>query len=55
MLSPADLPNDINVLKALLLARDEKILGLETQLNTRTAEIEHLKLMMLFCHRLSYR
>jgi hypothetical protein len=35
MLNAADLPNDINALKALLLARDEQILGLEAQLNTR--------------------
>ena len=42
MLNAADLPNDIEVLKALLLARDEHIVGLEAQLNTPTAEIEHL-------------
>lgn len=35
MINATDLPNDINALKALLLARDEKILGLEAQLNTR--------------------
>lgn len=53
MLNTTDLPNDIEALKALLLARDEllsardeQILGLEAQLNTRAAEIEHLKLMI---------
>ena len=51
MLNAADLPNDIETLKGLLLAserrvqeRDEQVAGLEAQLNTRAAEIEHLKL-----------
>ena len=51
MLSPADLPNDIDALKALLLAserllqeRDEQLAGMAEQLNTRAVEIEHLKL-----------
>nr|GEU29185.1 hypothetical protein [Tanacetum cinerariifolium] len=49
--TPADRPNDIDVSKALLLAselllqeRDEQLTGLAEQLNTRTVEIEHLKL-----------
>ena len=54
MLNAADLPNDINALKALLLARDEKILGLEAQLNTRAAEIEHLKLMIAKLRRMQF-
>ncbi len=39
MLNAADRPNDIEALKALLLARDEQILGLEAQLNTIWARI----------------
>jgi len=54
MLNAADLPNDINALKALLLARDERILGLEAQLNTRAAEIEHLKLMIAKLRRMQF-
>ncbi len=54
MINAADLPNDINALKALLLARDEKILGLEAQLNTRAAEIEHLKLMIAKLRRMQF-
>jgi len=54
MISAADLPNDINALKALLLARDEKILGLEAQLNTRATEIEHLKLMIAKLRRMQF-
>lgn len=54
MLNAADLPNDIDALKALLLARDEKILGLEAQLNTRAAEIEHLKLMIAKLRRMQF-
>lgn len=54
MLNAADPPNDINALKALLLARDEKILGLEAQLNTRAAEIEHLKLTIAKLRRMQF-
>ena len=54
MLSAADLPNDIEALKALLLMRDERILGLEAQLNTRAAEIEHLKLMIAKLRRMQF-
>jgi transposase len=54
MLNAADLPNDIEALKALLLARDEQILGLEAQLNTRAAEIEHLKLMIAKLRRMQF-
>ena len=54
MLNAADLPNDIDALKALLLARDEQILGLEAQLNTRAAEIEHLKLMIAKLRRMQF-
>jgi hypothetical protein len=54
MIHAADLPDDIDALKALLLARDEKILGLEAQLNTRAAEIEHLKLTIAKLRRMQF-
>jgi transposase len=54
MLNADDLPNDINALKALLLARDEQILGLEAQLNTRATEIEHLKLTISKLRRVQF-
>jgi len=44
MLNPASLPDDIDALKALLLAQHDVVEGLREQLNTRTVEIEHLKL-----------
>jgi transposase len=54
MINAAGLPNDIDALKALLLARDEKILGLEAQLSTRATEIEHLKLMIAKLRRMQF-
>jgi transposase len=54
MIHAADVPDDIDALKALLLARDEKILGLEAQLNTRAAEIEHLKLTIAKLRRMQF-
>src|SRR5471030_2061107 len=54
MLSPADLPNDIAALKALLLAQDEVVEGLREQLNTRTVEIEHLKLQIAKLRRMQF-
>ena len=61
MLSPADLPDDINALKALLLAserllreRDEQLAGLAEQLNTRAVEIEHLKLQIAKLRRMQF-
>lgn len=54
MLNAADHPNDIAALKALLLARDEQILGLEAQLNTRAAEIQHLKLTIAKLRRMQF-
>ena len=54
MPNATDLPNDIEALKALLLARDAQILGLEAQLNTRAAEIEHLKLMIAKLRRMQF-
>lgn len=61
MLSAADLPNDIDALKALLLAserllqeRDEQLAGLAQQLNTRAVEIEHLKLQIAKLRRMQF-
>jgi transposase len=61
MLSAADLPNDIAALKALLLAserrvqeRGDQLAGLTAQLNTRAAEIEHLKLLIAKLRRMQF-
>jgi septal ring factor EnvC (AmiA/AmiB activator) len=61
MLNAADLPNDIDALKALLLAserriqeRDDQLAGLTAQLNTRAAEIEHLKLLIAKLRRMQF-
>ena len=61
MLNLADLPDDSAALKALLLAserrvheRDERLAGLEAQLNTRAAEIEHLKLQIARLRRMQF-
>ena len=61
MLNHADLPDDIDALKALLLAserrvqeRDERFAGLEAQLNTRAAEIAHLKLQIARLRRMQF-
>jgi hypothetical protein len=43
MLTAAELSNDINAMKALL-ADEDQIVGLKTQLNTCAVEIENLKL-----------
>ena len=54
MLTAAELPNDIDALKVLLLARDEQMVGLQAQLNTRAAEIEHLKLWIAKLRRMQF-
>ena len=61
MLSPADLPNDIDALKALLLAsecriqeRDEQLAGMREQLSTRAVEIKHLKLLIAKLRRMQF-
>jgi hypothetical protein len=61
MLSPADLPNDIDTLKALLLASerlvrecDQQLAGMAEQLNTRAVEIEHLKLQIAKLRRMQF-
>ena len=54
-------PNDIDALKALLLAserllqeRDEQLAGMAEQLNTRAVEIEHLKLQIAKLRRMQF-
>jgi transposase len=54
MLSSANLPNDINALKALLLAQSELMEDLREQLNTRAVEIEHLKLTIAKLRRMQF-
>ena len=44
MLNLADLPNDIDALKALLLSQQRIVAGLTEQINTRAVENEHHKL-----------
>jgi transposase len=53
MLSAAALPNDIEASQAMLL-RKERIIGLEAQVSTDTAEIEHLKLMIAKLRRMQF-
>lgn len=54
MFNPADLPNDIDALKQLLWAREVEVAGLKAQLNTRAAEIEHLKLQIARLRRMQF-
>ena len=61
MLNHADLPNDIDALRALLLAseqavreRDEVVSGLRAQLTTTHVEIEHLKLLIAKLRRMQF-
>ena len=54
MLNLADLPNDIDALKALLLAQQHIVAGLTEQLNTRAVEIEHLKLQIAKLRRMQF-
>lgn len=54
MLSAADLPNDIEALKAMLMLRDQQITGLKAQVRAGTAEIEHLKLMIAKLRRMQF-
>jgi transposase len=61
MLTADQLPNDIEALKALLLAserrvqdRDDQVATLTAQLNTRAAEIEHLKLQIAKLRRMQF-
>jgi transposase len=50
----ADLPDDIDTLKALIAERDAVVATLREQLTTRTAEIEHLKLMIAKLRRMQF-
>lgn len=52
--SPANLPNDVGTLKALLLAQDEVLEGLREHLNTHAVEIEHLKLQIAKLRRMQF-
>lgn len=54
MLTATDLPDDIAALKAMLLARDEQVQRLKAQLDTRAAEIEHLKLLIAKLQRMQF-
>jgi transposase len=54
MLTATDLPDDIAALKAMLLARDEQVQRLTAQLDTRAAEIEHLKLLIAKLQRMQF-
>jgi transposase len=61
MFSAADLPDDIDALKAMLLAREAALQASETrvahlsaELSTRTAEIEHLKLVLAKLRRMQF-
>jgi len=54
LLSPADLPNDIDTLKALLLAQDAVVVGLREQLNTRAVEIVPPKLQIAKLRRMQF-
>jgi transposase len=61
MFSPADLPDDIAALKALIAERDAAlahkevvVTELREQLSTRSAEIEHLKLWIAKLQRMQF-
>ncbi|WP_395400532.1 IS66 family transposase [Pseudoduganella sp. UC29_106] len=54
MLNAADLPNDIEALKAMLLASEARVAHLNAELSTRTAEIEHLKLVLAKLKRMQF-
>jgi transposase len=54
MVAHADLPDDIDTLKAMLAERDAVVTELREQLSTRTAEIEHLKLLIAKFQRMQF-
>jgi transposase len=54
MLNAADLPSDIEVLKAMLLASEARAAHLAAELSTRTTEIEHLKLVLAKLRRMQF-
>ena len=50
----ADLPDDIDTLKAIIAERDTVVATLREQLSTRAAEIEHLKLTIAKLRRIQF-
>jgi len=54
MTNAADLPDDIATLKAMLMASQARTAHLEAELSTRTAEIEHLKLVLAKLKRMQF-
>lgn len=54
MRDAAHLPNDIAALKAMLLASEARVAHLSAELSTRTAEIEHLKLVLAKLRRMQF-
>lgn len=54
MLDAAHLPDDIDVLKAMLLASQSRVAHLSAELSSRTAEIEHLKLVLAKLRRMQF-
>jgi len=54
MFNAADLPDDIATLKAMLLASAAQVAHLSAELSTRTAEIEHLKLVLAKLRRMQF-
>ena len=54
MLDAAHLPDDIAALKAMLLASEARVAHLSAELSTRTAEIEHLKLVLAKLRRMQF-
>jgi TolA-binding protein len=54
MLSPADLPNDIDALKALLLASERLLQERDEQLADLAVKIEHLRLQIAKLRRMQF-
>ena len=54
MRNTAALPDDIDALKALVLASEAVVTELRSQLVTRTVEIEHLKLQIARLRRMQF-
>ena len=54
MLDAVHLPDDIAALQAMLLASEARVALLSAELSTRTAEIEHLKLVLAKLRRMQF-
>jgi hypothetical protein len=54
MLDAAHLPDDIAPLNAMLLASEARVEHLSAELSTRTAEIEHLTLVLAKLRRMQF-